>query len=85
MHASRYISADIYIADTVGTLLGYSGISFIYLMQAAVGAAINGSSPQPSLEDCSWIIMGNESIKRNGVAPIVNKSPKCSTWVQSQK
>ena len=54
-------------------------------MQAAVGAAINGSSPQPSLEDCSWIIMGNESIKRNGVAHIVNKSPKCSTWVQSQK
>ena len=26
-----------------------------------------------------------ESLKRNGVAIIVNKSPKCSTWVQSQK
>ena len=24
------------------------------------------------------------SIRRNGVALIVNKSPKCSTWVQSQ-
>ena len=26
-----------------------------------------------------------ESFRRNGVALIVNKSPKCSTWVQSQK
>ena len=26
---------------------------------------------------------GQESLKRNGVALIVNKSPKCSTWVQS--
>ena len=28
---------------------------------------------------------GKESLSRNGVALIVNKSPKCSTWVQSQK
>ena len=28
---------------------------------------------------------GQESIRRNGVALIVNKSPKCSTWMQSQK
>jgi len=28
---------------------------------------------------------GQESLRRNGVALIVNKSPKCSTWVQSQK
>ena len=27
---------------------------------------------------------GSESLKINGVALIVNKSPKCSTWVQSQ-
>ena len=27
---------------------------------------------------------GQESLRRNGVAIIVNKSPKCSTWVQSQ-
>ena len=26
-----------------------------------------------------------ESLRRNGLALIVNKSPKCSTWVQSQK
>ena len=26
-----------------------------------------------------------ESLRRNGVALIVNKSPECSTWVQSQK
>ena len=26
-----------------------------------------------------------ESLRRNGVALIVNKSLKCSTWVQSQK
>ena len=26
-----------------------------------------------------------ESIRRNGVATIVKKSPKCSTWMQSQK
>jgi len=28
---------------------------------------------------------GRESLRRNGVALIVNTSPKCSTWVQSQK
>ena len=28
---------------------------------------------------------GQESLRRNGVALIVNKSPKCSTWMRSQK
>ena len=28
---------------------------------------------------------GQESLRRNGVAFIINKSLKCSTWVQSQK
>ena len=28
---------------------------------------------------------GQESLRRNGVAIIVNNSPKCSTWMQSQK
>ena len=28
---------------------------------------------------------GQESLRRNGVALIINKSMKCSTWVQSQK
>ena len=28
---------------------------------------------------------GQESLRRNGVAIIVKKSPKCSTWMQSQK
>ena len=28
---------------------------------------------------------GQESFRRNEVAIIVNKSPKCSTWMQSQK
>ena len=28
---------------------------------------------------------GQQSLRRNGVALIVNKSPKCSTWLQSQK
>ena len=27
---------------------------------------------------------GQESLRRNGVAIIVNSSPKCSTWIQSQ-
>ena len=26
-----------------------------------------------------------KSLRRNGVAIMVNKSPKCSTWMQSQK
>ena len=30
-------------------------------------------------------LCGQESLRRNGVAIIVNKSPKCSTWMQSQK
>ena len=28
---------------------------------------------------------GQESLRRSGVAIIVNKSLKCSTWMQSQK
>ena len=28
---------------------------------------------------------GQESFSRKGVALIGNKSPKCSTWIQSQK
>ena len=28
---------------------------------------------------------GQESLRRNGIAMIVNKSRKCSTWMQSQK
>ena len=28
---------------------------------------------------------GQESLRRNGVATMVNKSSKCSTWMQSQK
>ena len=28
---------------------------------------------------------GQECLRRNEVALIVNKSPKCSTWMQSQK
>ena len=28
---------------------------------------------------------GQESLRRNGVALTVNQSPKCSTWMQSQK
>ena len=28
---------------------------------------------------------GQESLRRNGLAIMVNKSPKCSTWTQSQK
>ena len=28
---------------------------------------------------------GQGSLRRNGIALIVNKSPKCRTWVQSQK
>ena len=28
---------------------------------------------------------GKESLRRNGVAIIVHKSPKCSIWMQSQK
>ena len=28
---------------------------------------------------------GQESLRRNGIAIRVNNSPKCSTWMQSQK
>ena len=28
---------------------------------------------------------GQESLRRNGVAIIVNNSPKCNTWMQPQK
>ena len=28
---------------------------------------------------------GQESLRRNGIAIMINKSRKCSTWMQSQK
>ena len=35
--------------------------------------------------DDHCIYYRQESLRRNGVAIMVNKSPKCSTWMQSQK
>ena len=35
--------------------------------------------------DDHYIYCGQESLRRNGVAIMVNKSLKCSTWMQSQK
>ena len=36
--------------------------------------------------DDHYIYYGQESLRRNGVALIVKKkSPKCNTWMQSQK
>ena len=37
------------------------------------------------LDDHYIYYCGQESFRRNGVAIIVNKSPKCSSWVQFQK
>ena len=37
------------------------------------------------LKEKSLRFCGQESLRRNGLAIIVNKSPKCSTWMQSQK
>ena len=36
-------------------------------------------------DDHSIFYCGQESFRRNGVAIIVNKSPKCNIWMQSQK
>ena len=36
-------------------------------------------------DDCYIYYCGQESLRRNGIALIVNKSLKYSTWVQSQK
>ena len=36
-------------------------------------------------DECYIYYYGKEVIRRNGVALIVNKSLKCSIWVQSQK
>ena len=38
-----------------------------------------------NLDDRCIYFCGQESLRRNGVAIMVNKSPKCSTWMQSQK
>ena len=37
------------------------------------------------LDDHYIYYCGQESLRRNRVAIMVNKSPKCSTWMQSQK
>ena len=36
-------------------------------------------------DDHSIYYCGQESLRRIGVAIIVSNSPKCSTWMQSQK
>ena len=36
-------------------------------------------------DDRYILYCGQESLRRNGVAITVNKSLKCSTWMQSQK
>ena len=36
-------------------------------------------------DDCYIYYCGQEFLRRNGVAIMVNKSLKCSTWMQSQK
>ena len=36
-------------------------------------------------DDNYFYYCGQEYLRRNGLAIIVNKSPKCSTWMQSQK
>ena len=36
-------------------------------------------------DDHYILYCGQESLRRNGVALLVNESLKCSTWVQSQK
>ena len=38
-----------------------------------------------NLDDHYIYYCGQESLRRNGITIIVNMSPKCSTWVQSQK
>ena len=38
-----------------------------------------------NLDDHYICYCGQESLRRNGVAIIVNKSLICSTWMQSQK
>ena len=38
-----------------------------------------------NLDDHHIYYCGQESLRRNGVAIIVSKSPNCSTWIQSQK
>ena len=38
-----------------------------------------------NLDDHYIYYSEQESLRRNGIAIIVNKSPKCSTWMQSQK
>ena len=35
--------------------------------------------------DDHYIYCGQESLRRNGVAMMVNRRLKCSTWMQSQK
>ena len=43
-----------------------------------------GTSEFSSDDHCIYYC-GQESLRRNGVAIMVNKSPECSTWMQSQK
>ena len=49
------------------------------------GAMLSKSLIQFNSDDHYIYNCGQECLRRNEVALIVNKSPKCSAWVQSQK
>ena len=49
------------------------------------GAMLSKSLIQFNSDDHYIYNCGQESLRRNGVALLVNKKSKCSTWVQSQK
>ena len=38
-----------------------------------------------NLDDHYTYYIGEKSLRRNGISLTVNKSPKCSSWMQSQK
>ena len=61
-------------------------LTFFWLVSSEVtGLCFKNLNYQPSGSNHFIYYCGQESLRRNGVSIIVNKSPKCSTWMQFQK
>ena len=70
--STSFVRGDAWMARVKVNILGISGLKWTGMDEF-------------NSDDHYIYYCGQDSLRRNGVAIMVNKSPKCSTWMQSQK